>query len=562
MWGEPGIFLRQGYNKIDEGMIIFVPLHQEPGHHSFRWLMVMEKKPLPPESRPSLRVRLLFLWRKLIKPLPVSRRAEVQVNLRQAAHPGVDFFLLVVLSCVIATLGLLIDSPATVIGAMLVAPLMSPIIGLGLSSITGDERLLRDSTLGLGQGALFAILISFIITLIYRNLPFLSLNQLPAEVLARTHPTPVDLGIALAGGLAAAFALAMPHISAALPGVAISTALMPPLCTIGIGLGLNDIDISGGASLLFITNAVTIAFAAALVFFFLGFNPEARITAGRVPRFLFISALFTIIILGTLTYFSYGFVISVNENLLLATVVKEEAARLDTEVIEWDSKNENGTLLLDMVVRTTRLLRYEDSVELQRAIADRLQTPVAVIVEQVFAARLDPLIPPTHTPTPDPTFTFTPGPSPTPTSTPTLTPTYTETPTETPTATPIPSDTPTLTFTPTPAQAVLVRATTPPLRLFAHPGGPVIGYLKAGQVITVLYGRQEINGIIWIEVQDPEGRIGWIPEFYLELIEPPATPNPAITLTHTPTPAPLLSSTVVKTITSTPTLTATSHPEN
>lgn len=520
----------------------------------------MEKIPPSPETKPTLRVRILYLWRKLIKPLPVSQRAEVQVNLRQAAHPGFDFFLLVILSCVIATLGLLIDSPATVIGAMLVAPLMSPIIGLGLSSITGDERLLRDSTLGVGQGALFAVLISFTITLLYRNMPFLSLTELPAEVLARTHPTPVDLGIALAGGLAAAFALAMPNISAALPGVAISTALMPPLCTVGIGLGLNSLDISVGAFLLFVTNAVTIAFAAALVFFFLGFSPNSKIKLGRVPRSLLISAFFTAILLGTLTYFSYDFVKSVNQDLLLESVVKEEAARLDTEIVEWNSKIENGTLLLDMVVRTTRLLRYEDSVELQRAIADRLQTPVAVKVEQVFAARLDPLIPPTHTSTPTPTFTFTPGPSPTPTSTPTLTPTATSTPTETPTFTPEPTHTPTLTPTPTPAQAVIVRATTPPLRLFAYPGGPVIGYLQAGQVITVLYGKEEISGLVWIEIQDPEGRIGWIPEFFLELIEPTATMTPVVILTQTSQPTPELSTPQGPTTTPTLTLTPTLRP--
>jgi uncharacterized hydrophobic protein (TIGR00271 family) len=514
----------------------------------------MDKNTLPPESRPSFRVQIRYLRRKLMRPLPVNRRAEVQVNLRQAANPGFDFFLLVTLSCVIATLGLLIDSPATVIGAMLVAPLMSPIIGLGLSSITGDERLLRNSTLGLAEGVLFAILISFVITLIYRNMPFLSLNQLPAEVLARTHPSPIDLGIALAGGLAAAFALATPNISAALPGVAISTALMPPLCTVGVGLGLNQIDISGGAFLLFITNAVTIAFASALVFFWLGFNPESRITIGKAPRSLFVSAMFTAIILGTLTYLSYGFVKSTNQNLIIETVVNEEAERLDTEIIEWSSKNENGTLLLDMVVRTSRLLRYEDSIALQRAIADRLQMPVAVIVEQVFASRLDPLIPPTLTATPTPTFTFTPGPSPTATSTPTLTPTATSTPTETPTATPIPTHTPTLTPTATPAQAVLVRATPTPLRLFAYPGGPVIGYLQAGQVITVLYGRQELNGIIWIEIQDPEGRIGWIPEFFLEIVEPAEPLDSALTLSPTPSPE------AEPSTTPSPTLTATTKP--
>ncbi len=513
----------------------------------------MTENSTPPNHQPSLRVRILYLWRRLIKPLSLERRGEVQVNLRNASRPGFDFFLLVVLSCIIATLGLLIDSPATVIGAMLVAPLMSPIIGLGLSSITGDERLLRQSAISLGQGAILAVLMSFAITLAYRNLPFLSLTELPAEVLARTQPSPVDLGIALAGGLAAAFALAMPNISAAMPGVAISTALMPPLCVVGIGLGLNDLDISGGAFLLFITNAATIAFAAALVFFALGFNPDSKIRARRIPRTLLVAALFTAILLGTLTYLSYGFVRTLNEDIYLRQVIQEESARLGTEVIEWSSKTEGETLVLDMVVRTTRLLRYDDSVELQKAIADRLQQPVAVVVEEVFAVRLDPLVPPTHTPTPTPTFTLTPGPSPTPTLTVTLTPTSTSTPTETSTVTASPTLTPTATLTPTPALANLIRVTTPPLRLLQYPAGPLIGYLYVGQQVTVLYGRDLVNGIVWVEIMDSEGRIGWIPAFFLELIEPE----------YTPTPSPAESSaqtSVPGTLTATPSLTQTPRP--
>jgi len=97
----------------------------------------------PPQL--SLRARLRYWWRRLVKPISKERRAEVQVYLREASHPDFDYFVLVLLSSVIATQGLLVDSPAIVIGAMLVAPLMSPVIGLGLSSITGDERLLRDS---------------------------------------------------------------------------------------------------------------------------------------------------------------------------------------------------------------------------------------------------------------------------------------------------------------------------------------------------------------------------------------------------------------------------------
>ncbi|MDP1713119.1 MAG: DUF389 domain-containing protein [Anaerolineales bacterium] len=168
-------------------------------------------------------------------PTPAERQKIVN-EIVESASPRFDFFLLVVLSCSIATMGLIINSPAVIIGAMLVAPLMSPIIGLGLASIIGNAKLAESALLAFGLGAALAVLLSTALTIINRNLPFAVLYELPNEVLVRTHPSPIDLAIALAGGLAAAYAMTRPNISAALPGVANATALMPPLATVGIGL--------------------------------------------------------------------------------------------------------------------------------------------------------------------------------------------------------------------------------------------------------------------------------------------------------------------------------------
>ena len=267
-----------------------------------------EEKPRPS----SMRVRLLLWWRRLVRPIDIERRGEVQVQLRNASRPSFDFFLLVFLSCIIATQGLLVDSAAIIIGAMLVAPLMSPIIGLGLSSLSGDDRMLRDATAALIRGALLAVLISFLITWANRYLPLIVLQELPSEVLSRTKPSPIDLGVALAGGAAAAFALAMPNISAALPGVAIATALMPPLCTVGVSLAMGRMDLAGGAFLLFLTNTVSIAFAASMVFFSLGFRSPFSKQARGIPRSLLISAFLTTILLGSLSVLSYQFVKSAN----------------------------------------------------------------------------------------------------------------------------------------------------------------------------------------------------------------------------------------------------------
>lgn len=451
----------------------------------------------------------------------LAEKARVTAEISQSASSSFDFFLLVVLSCSIATLGLITNSPAVIIGAMLVAPLMSPIIGIGLASIKGDAGLARSSTTALFLGAALAILLAYLMTLVNTRLPFVVLQELPAEVLARTHPSPIDLVIALAGGLAAAYAMTRPNISAALPGVAIATALMPPLCTVGIGLSLSRWDVAGGAFLLFATNAITIAFAAALVFFLRGFAPETHITNHRIPRTLIISTLIIFILLIPLTYYSLQFFQQANRNRLINEVVTTQVDLINTELVEMETRRNDDGLDMVITVRTTSPLRYEQVVALQKGIVDGLNQPVALKVNQVFAERLDPLIPPTPTFTPTKTQTSTPGPSSTVTHSPvppTVTPTITATHTATVTSTPTASD------TPTPALVQAINTLLPRLQLYQSPGGPVIGSIRSKQDLILLYGKQELGGLIWVQVMDSEGRIGWIPQLFLIQVTTTATP--------------------------------------
>jgi uncharacterized hydrophobic protein (TIGR00271 family) len=457
-------------------------------------------------------------FRMLIKPLPPDKRKEVIDVITPAASPGFDFFLLVVLSCSIATLGLITDSPAVIIGAMVVAPLMSPIIGIGLASITGNTKLIRNALSGLLRGALLAVVLAALMTLLNNQLPFFSIQELPKEVMARIRPTPIDLVIALAGGVAAAYAMTQPNISAALPGVAIATALMPPLCTIGIGIALERWDVAGGAILLFITNAVTIAFASVLVFFLRGFSTNLEIKNHRIPRSLILAALLTILLLVPLSYFSVKFFREASDNRLINSVVAEEVRKLDgAELIELKIDRTDAGLDMVITIRTGMALRYEQVVGLQKAIVDGIGQSVSLKISQVLAENLDPMIPPTPTSTLTRTLTTTPGPSPTPTDTPP------------PTSTPLPSAT--RTETPTPAMGEIVKFSLPDPKIYQTPGGPVIGNLLSGQKIIVLYSTQMYNGLLWIEIQDSDGRVGWIPQVYLHLILPSPTPTNSPTIT-------------------------------
>ncbi len=181
--------------------------------------------------------------------------------------------MLAMLSCIIATFGLVLNSGAVIIGAMLIAPLMSPILALSLALVRGDARGMLRAFVTLLVGVGVAIGVSALLGRFVSTSEFNFLTELPEEVLARTSPTLFDLTIALAGGLAASYALAQPRLSPTLPGVAIATALMPPLCVVGIGISQGQAEVRDGALLLFLANFVAIVFSSAVVFALVGFGP-------------------------------------------------------------------------------------------------------------------------------------------------------------------------------------------------------------------------------------------------------------------------------------------------
>jgi uncharacterized hydrophobic protein (TIGR00271 family) len=475
---------------------------------------------------PSLRVQALYWFRKFVPPVTLERRGEVRVSLRDSAQPDFEYFVLVVLSSMIATLGLLTNSAAVIIGAMLVAPLMSPIIGLGLGSLIGDEKLLKDAASAIIRGAIIAVIISVLLTWLNASLPFITLHDLPVEVISRTRPSPIDLLIALAGGLAAAFALAQPSLSAALPGVAIATALMPPLGTIGIGVAMGRWDVAGGALLLFVTNAVTIAFASMLVFWALGFSP-GRKDGKRVPRSLTISAIVTLVMLLPLSFLSFSFFQEASQTRHINTVVAEEVANRGATLTDLEMEtNDDGVLLLEITLRTPEQLFYHDVNLLQEDIAVRLQETVAIVVDQVVAAQLDPLIPPTFTSTPTPA-TLTPTASSTPTSTTTPLPTSTSTPK------------PTATSTSTPSTARIQNIFSDydqclELRQFPGYNRPVIGRVSNRDFVTVLYGEKLVDGLSWVEIEDEDERVGWLPQVCMNVVTLTPTQTPSVAITPSP----------------------------
>ena len=204
----------------------------------------------------------------ILSVLSRKERLELRQRLSQGAQPGINYFILIVLSCTMAALGLLLDSPAVVIGAMLVGPLMSPIMALSLGLVMGDLRLIRFSTEAILKGVALAIIIAAFIGLLA------PLKTVTREMLAQAQPTLLDMVVALAAGTAGAYAVARKDVSAALPGVAIAASLTPPLATMGLGLSWGNARVAGGAFLMFVTNIAAISLAGGIVFLLLGIRPQ------------------------------------------------------------------------------------------------------------------------------------------------------------------------------------------------------------------------------------------------------------------------------------------------
>lgn len=187
-----------------------------------------------------------------------------------AAATRLDYLVMTVLSGVLASFGLLLDSSAVIIGAMLVAPLMQPLQGFGIGVVASRARLAMQAlgTVLLGSAAVFVVAILAGLAV--------GVSTPTAEMLSRGSPSLLDAAVALAAGMAGAYATARKDIPAALAGVAIAAALVPPIGAAGLGVAAGRGGLAAGASLLFAVNITCIAVVSAVVFQWMGLRPSDR----------------------------------------------------------------------------------------------------------------------------------------------------------------------------------------------------------------------------------------------------------------------------------------------
>jgi uncharacterized hydrophobic protein (TIGR00271 family) len=328
--------------------------------------------------------RLLHALRQTLPVLSAEEQREVQRELRHGAQPGTNFFVLTILSCIIAALGLLLNSPAVVIGAMLIAPLMSPIMALSLGLVTGDLRTIRFSTEAILKGAALAVIIAAFIGLLS------PLKTITGEMHARAQPTLLDLIVALVSGMAGAYAMARKEVEAALPGVAVAAALMPPLATVGLGLSLGNAWVAGGAFLLFAANIAAISLAAGVVFFLLGIRPQIWGPESRrqLWRWLAVLLVVLMVIAIPLGIIMVGTVREATQkHIIEAALVEHLAAEEGQQLVALEITEEATAPLIVATIRSPHLLDEGAVNSLAQAVSERLGHPVQLEVVTLLVIR-------------------------------------------------------------------------------------------------------------------------------------------------------------------------------
>ncbi|MGB1040194.1 MAG: DUF389 domain-containing protein, partial [Flavobacteriales bacterium] len=250
------------------------------------------------EENPKEEIKKLpnTIWKYIVSVFSFSNDKDVNpIEVIDEIKGGIEFkgynVWILICSILICSIGLNVNSVAVVIGAMLISPLMGPIRGIGLGVGTNNFKLIIFSLINFGVATVVSILASF---LYFKIMPF---KDETSEILARTEPFILDVLIAFFGGLAGIIAASKKDNSTVVPGVAIATALMPPLCVTGYGLAIGDSGFYLGAFYLFILNSLFICLATIVVVRYLRFPLATYVNKRRERNIKIYIAFFLAIVL-------------------------------------------------------------------------------------------------------------------------------------------------------------------------------------------------------------------------------------------------------------------------
>jgi len=206
-------------------------------------------------------------------------KAAVVRKLMENSTPDFDFFYITGLAVLMATFGLLADSPAIVIGSMLIAPVLYPILGVALGLVMSNQKVLTRSAITLAKSLGIGIGLSAVATIL-----FAESSVATAEVMSRTEPSLLYFLVAVVAGAAVSFVMGQPEWGETLPGIAISVALIPPMAVVGIGIAAFDMQIIVGSLVLLTLNFAGIIFAAMVTFSLMNLYEKQHIAESTIRK--------------------------------------------------------------------------------------------------------------------------------------------------------------------------------------------------------------------------------------------------------------------------------------
>ncbi|MGB7841706.1 MAG: DUF389 domain-containing protein, partial [Salinimicrobium sp.] len=301
--------------------------------------------------------------------LPILPRASAEQFadlfkvLRENSRINSSYLVMMILSTLIASFGLFGNSSPVIIGAMILAPIIAPIVSFSMGMVRYDVKLLKEGLGTIAAGTVTCLLIAAGVSLI------IPIQAITPEMEARLSPTLLDMGIAVASGIAAAYAHAKEGIAKSLAGVAIAVALVPPLSVAGIGLGWWEWEVFSGAILLYLTNLAGIILFAGLTFLLLGFAPFKRAKMGLI---------YTALILGII---AVPLSLSFNRIMAEAKITRSLEGLSIEHVVLRDVKLRFGErLVVSLKLVGPKAIGPEGVEEIKKKIEEKINQPVVLEV--------------------------------------------------------------------------------------------------------------------------------------------------------------------------------------
>ncbi|NQT49706.1 TIGR00341 family protein [Candidatus Kuenenbacteria bacterium] len=318
------------------------------------------------------------LKRRFFKSFFVSskRQAKVYNQIKERAEGDFDFYLMTIFAGIIITAGIIIDSAAVVIGGMLLAPLVWPILAMAVGVCMGRSHLLQKSLITILKSTLVILVVAIFLGLLFPDLVIES-----NEFLSRTSPTIFELIIGLAAGFIGAFIIAYPKMGSAIAGVVVAAAIVPPIATLGLSLARGDFDLAAGAFLLYLSNLVAITFAATILFLISNFNATSATAEEKRKSGFRWSLLLLIVILVPLILITKQTAAGVKQNKIVKDVVISSLENVS--ISDMKIQEEDDILIASITIRSKENITADQVSAIENVLMKRMKQPIILKIRVV-----------------------------------------------------------------------------------------------------------------------------------------------------------------------------------